>query len=602
MNTICQNAETDTHEACTHESTREIPVDANAHIWETTYTVDVKASCEAAGSKSFHCALCDAINTESVTEIAQRTHNLVDTEVIIESTCNTYGTMGQKCDHVASDEYVACEYTTSRALTTLDPDKHENVVTDEAVDPDCDDTGLTEGSHCEACGVTVVAQTVVPAKGHTEVIDEAVEAKCNATGLTEGKHCSVCNEVLVEQEVVPMSDHREEEIPAVPATCIATGLTAGKKCKDCGTITLAQEVTDKVAHKEVVDARVEPTCEGTGLTEGKHCSVCNEVLVKQDVIEATGHDWDKTKDESNLTRPTATTKGYYTFTCKNDASHTMTEDVVRADYSSYDKVIDAVNKLMQEDIPAEDKAKLQEILDNRLSEGLLDSEQEELDIAVDKITEIITEVYPDSGFILEIRGATRHYAGTVLNLKAVKVNETVSIDATNVQWTSSDDSVVFFSNGKLIAIGTGTVTLTATSGLLTATKTITVVEGGNVRKVNFTPMANMHFIVEDYFAVFNGANLNWSDDYEIRFRVYTYSSFAFETYIVYINGVEAVPDEDGYYTVPANAGEVKVTISGAVYADDGEGSGGTGKFNFWEWLINLFRKIIQFFKDLFGVA
>ena len=330
-------------------------------------------------------------------------------------------------------------------------------------------------------------------------------------------------------------------------------------------------------------------------TAPKTCSVCGATEGA-----AIGHAYDMTTGV--LTRPTATTEGYYTYTCKNDASHTKTEAVVRADYSSYDKVIDAVNKLMQEDIPAEDKAKLQEILDNRLSDGLLDSEQEELDAAVEEITNIITEVYPDSGFILEIRGATKHYAGTVLNLKAVKVNETVSIDATNVQWTSSDDSVVFFSNGKLIAIGTGTVTLTATSGLLTATKTITIVEGGNIRRVNFTPMANMHFIVEDYFAVFNGANMNWSDDYEIRFRVYTYSSFAFETYIVYINGVEAVPDEDGYYTVPANAGEVKVTISGAVYDKDGEGSGGTGKFNFWEWLINLFRKIIQFFKDLFGVA
>ncbi len=602
MNTICQNAETDTHAACTHESTREIPVDANAHSWETTYTVDTKASCEAAGSKSSHCALCDTINAESVTEIAQREHNLVDTTVITESTCNTYGTMGQKCDHVASEEYEACVYTTSRALTALDPDKHENVVTDEAVAPDCDDTGLTEGSHCEACGVTVVAQTVVPATGHTEVIDAAVAPKCNATGLTEGKHCSVCNEVLKAQETVPMSDHNTEVIPAVAATCTATGLTEGAKCKDCGTITVEQTVTDKVPHTEAINAAVAPKCEETGLTEGKYCSVCNEVLKAQETVPATGHDWDKTKSESNLTRPTATEKGYYTFTCKNDASHTMKEYVVRADYSSYDKVIDAVNKLMQEDIPAEDKAKLQEILDNRLSEGLLDSEQAELDEAVEKITEIITEVYPDSGFILEIRGATKHYAGTVLNLKAVKVNETVSIDATNVQWTSSDDSVVFFSNGKLIAIGAGTVTLTATSGLLTATKTITIVEGGNVRKVNFTPMANMHFIVEDYFAVFNGANMNWSDDYEIRFRVYTYSSFAFETYIVYINGVEAVPDEDGYYAVPANAGEVKVTISGAVYDDNGEGSGGTGKFNFWEWLINLFRKIIQFFKDLFGVA
>ena len=465
--------------------------------------------------------------------------------------------------------------------------------------------GYEAGVYCNDCKEYISGHETIAidANNHENIVTDAYKAPtCQATGLTEGKHCSVCNEVIVAQEEIPTSDHTEEEIPAVAATCQATGLTAGKKCSVCGTITVEQTVTDKAPHTEVIDEAVAPKCEETGLTEGKHCSVCNEVLVKQEVVAALEHKWDKTKDESNLTRPTATDKGYYTFTCKNDASHTMKEYVVRADYSAYDKVIDAVETLLNEDIPAEDKIKLQAILNNRLSEGLLDSEQAELDAAVEEITNIITEVYPDSGFILEIRGATRHYAGTILNLKAVKINETVSIDATNVQWTSSDESVVFFSNGKLYAIGTGTVTLTATSGLLTATKTITVVEGGNVRKINFAPMANMHFIVEDYFAVFNGANMNWSDDYEIRFRVYTYSSFAYETYIVYINGVAAVPDEDGYYTVPANVGEVKVTISGAVYDDNGEGTGGTGKFNFWEWLINLFRKIIQFFKDLFGVA
>ena len=113
-------------------------------------------------------------------------------------------------------------------------------------------------------------------------------------------------------------------------------------------------------------------------------------------------------------------------------------------------------------------------------------------------------------------------------------------------------------------------------------------------------MDKMHFIVEDYFAVFNSANLYWSDADEIRFRVYTYQTFPFETYIVYINGQAVEPDENGYYTVPANAGEVRVTISGAMYDDDGNGS--ASKWSFWEWLLALIRKIINVFKNLFGIA
>ncbi len=46
------------------------------------------------------------------------------------------------------------------------------------------------------------ADIVLAAPGHTVVTDEAVAPDYEHTGLTEGSHCSVCNEVLVEQEVV----------------------------------------------------------------------------------------------------------------------------------------------------------------------------------------------------------------------------------------------------------------------------------------------------------------------------------------------------------------------------------------------------------------
>ena len=43
------------------------------------------------------------------------------------------------------------------------------VVTDEAVAPGCETTGLTEGSHCEICGEVFVAQEEVEATGHNYV-------------------------------------------------------------------------------------------------------------------------------------------------------------------------------------------------------------------------------------------------------------------------------------------------------------------------------------------------------------------------------------------------------------------------------------------------
>jgi len=59
------------------------------------------------------------------------------------------------------------------------------VVIDAAVEATCTTTGLTEGSHCSACGEVLVAQTVVDALGHTEgaaVVENNVDPDCTTHG------------------------------------------------------------------------------------------------------------------------------------------------------------------------------------------------------------------------------------------------------------------------------------------------------------------------------------------------------------------------------------------------------------------------------------
>jgi len=75
-------------------------------------------------------------------------------------------------------------------------------------EPDC-----VEGVVCDYCQSLVVA-----APGHREVTDAAVAPTCNASGLTEGKHCDRCGEVTLAQEVVPAGH------TAVNGVCTVCGI------------------------------------------------------------------------------------------------------------------------------------------------------------------------------------------------------------------------------------------------------------------------------------------------------------------------------------------------------------------------------------------
>lgn len=277
----------------------------------------------------------------------------------------------------------------------------------------------------------------------------------------------------------------------------------------------------------------------------------------------------------------------YTSSCDYKNLDKLTEvfySVIDGSYNNEDKI-----KIYKSEIEAA-KAKIEEFSKDRDVRDI--SEQPAIDAAADMISGLISALYPEENGRIFIVSDNTVSLGSVTKINAYlsPLNTLIA----NGIWTSSDETIGFFVNGKFHAVRAGTVTVTVSAGNLSASKEITVTGGTNARVIMFDSLlTNANYIVEGSLIIKETTNIFWATDAPIHFRVITDGTF--EEYRIFINNKEVTPDASGTYTIEANTGDAHVRIEGIAYEDDETGA----KLSFWEMIVNFFRKIGEFFKNLF---
>ena len=174
-------------------------------------------------------------------------------------------------------------------------------------------------------------QETIPKTEHTPIVVPAKAATCTETGLTEGSKCRTCGVTLVEQKETPALDHDYQLKDHKDATCTEAGYDYYECSRDAShhyTETIAKtghDYTEKV---------VLPTCESDGYTIFT-CNNCGDIYTGN-VTEKLGHDY-QLKDHKDAT---CTEAGYDYYECSRDALHNYTEAIPATDHMYGKEVVE----------------------------------------------------------------------------------------------------------------------------------------------------------------------------------------------------------------------------------------------------------------------
>ena len=246
------------------ESTKKESVPATGHAYASTWTTDIAAACEKAGTESRHCTNENCTATTEQRSIAALGHNWKDN----------------------GDETAICTRNGCKATHTHAWDS--GTITTE---PTCTAQG-ERTYHCiyEENGICTATKTEAVKKlGHRYILTKRDKPTCESDGILYGK-CSRCSKTITQQDTKnPALGHDWKDNGDGTATCSREG--CGKNHThdlDSGTTTVA------------------PTCTTTG--EKKYCcAYTNCPYKKTESLKATGH---KNKETRNYKKPTCKYEGY----------------------------------------------------------------------------------------------------------------------------------------------------------------------------------------------------------------------------------------------------------------------------------------------------
>lgn len=284
------------------------------HKWDNG-KVTTKPTCTDAGVKTYTCKRCKTTKTETIDATGHKWKK----DETVAPTCTDQGYTLYVCQndgsHTDKRDYkkalghdwdggvvttpATCTkdgvktYTCKRCKTTrtepIAKTEHTPVVVP-AKAATCTETGLTAGSKCKTCGVTLVEQEVTPALDHDwDDWKVTKEATCTEPGV-KTRTCKR-DSSHTDTEAIPATDHMYGK-EVVEPTCTEEGYTK-YTCAYCGD----SYTTDKkpaLDHDLIAVPGKEPTCTETGLTEGSKCQRCGKTLTAQETIPALGHDWNTT--------------------------------------------------------------------------------------------------------------------------------------------------------------------------------------------------------------------------------------------------------------------------------------------------------------------